>query len=89
MPYPAATPKLSPAPFRQWRRDWLLAYARSLAERDVSEIAKLGKRDEMGRLIDHAAASAGRLLNLSRLGTYLGVDGKTVDRWLVLLEHMF
>ena len=43
----------------------------------------------MGRLIDHAAASAGRLLNLSRLGTYLGVDGKTVDRWLVLLEHMF
>ena len=83
--YPEALSRAVPAR----RRDWLLAYARSLTERDVSEIAKLGKRDEMGRLIDHAAASAGRLLNLSRLGTYLGVDGKTVDRWLVLLEHMF
>ena len=83
--YPEALSRAVPAR----RRDWLLAYARSLAERDVSEIAKLGKRDEMGRLIDHAAASAGQLLNLSRLGSYLGVDGKTVDRWLVLLEHMF
>ena len=81
--YPEALSRAVPAR----RRDWLLAYARSLTERDVSEIATLGKRDEMGRLIDHAAASAGRLLNLSRLGSYLGVDGKTVDRWLVLLEH--
>ena len=44
---------------------------------------------KLSRLIDHAAASAGQLLNLSRLGSHLGVDGKTVDRWLALLEHMF
>ena len=83
--YPEALSRTVPAR----RRDWLLAYARALTERDVSQIATVGKHDEMSRLIDHSAASAGRLLNLSRLGSQLGVDGKTVDRWLVLLEHMF
>ena len=71
------------------RRNWLLSYARSLARRDVSDIAAIGKLDEMARLMDHAAASAGQLLNMSGLGSRLGVDGKTVDRWLNLFEHMF
>ena len=71
------------------RRSWLRAYAQALAQRDVSEIATISKRDEMGRLIDYAAASAGHLLNLSELGSRLGVDSKTIDRWLTLLEHMF
>ena len=43
----------------------------------------------MARLIDHAAVSTGQLLNMSGLGARLGVDGKTVDRWLVLAaEHV-
>ena len=71
------------------RRRWLRAYARALTERDVSEIATVDKSVEMGRLIDHAAAASGQLLNLSALGSRLGIDGKTVDRWLTLLEHMF
>ena len=83
--YPAALARASPAR----RRAWLRAYVRALAERDVSDIASIGKRDELIRLIDHAAVSAGQLLNLSSLGARLGVDGKTVDRWLVLLERMF
>ena len=81
-------PALSrPSPAR--RATWLRAYARSLADRDVSDIATVEKRDELSRLIDHAAVSAGRLLNMSSLGSHLGVDSKTVDRWLVLLEQMF
>ena len=83
--YPLALSR--PAPIR--RRSWLRAYARALAERDVADIADLGKRDEMGRLIEHAAQAAGQLVNMTALGTRLGVDGKTVDRWLVLLERMF
>lgn len=55
----------------------------------MSDIAPIGKRDELARLIDHAAVSAGHLLNMSDLASRLGVDGKTVDRWLVLLERMF
>ena len=71
------------------RRSWLRSYSRSLAQRDASDIATIGKLGELIRLLDHAAASAGRLLNLSSLGSQLGVDGKTVDRWLTLFEHMF
>ena len=71
------------------RRAWLRAYARALAERDVAEIATIGKPAEMTRLLDHAALAASQLLNLAKLGSRLGVDGKTVDRWLLLMEHMF
>ncbi len=71
------------------RRSWLRAYARALAERDVSDIASIAKLNDLSRLIDYAAVSAGQLLNLSALGSRIGVDGKTVDRWLALFEHMF
>ena len=83
--YPEALSRDQPAR----RRTWLRAYARALAERDVSEIAAIAKPAEFARLIDHAALSAGQLLNMSKLGSRLGVDGKTVDHWLALLEHMF
>ncbi len=83
--YPAALSRTDPLR----RRSWLRAYARALAERDVADIAPVGKRDELVRLIDHAALSSGQLLNMTGLGARLGVDGKTVDRWLVLLERMF
>ncbi len=43
----------------------------------------------MARLITPTAVMAGRLLNLSDLGAQVGVDAKTVDRWLTMLEHMF
>ena len=83
--YPEAVSRTDP----ERRQDWLRAYARALAERDVSEIAAISKPDEMTRLVDHAAATAGQLLNMSNLALRIGVDSKTVDRWLVLLEHMF
>ena len=83
--FPEALSRAVPA--RRW--SWLRSYAHSLAERDVSDIATVGKHDAMTRLLDHAAASSGQLLNMSGMGSRLGVDGKTVDRWLTLFEHMF
>ena len=71
------------------RSAWLRSYARSVVSRDVLDIASVRKSDELARLVDHAVLSAGNLLNLSSLASRLGVDSKTVDRWLVLLEHMF
>ncbi|MDD9981617.1 MAG: ATP-binding protein [Gammaproteobacteria bacterium] len=83
--FPEALSRTDPAR----RRRWLRAYVRALAERDASEIASIDKIVEMSRLIDHAAVSSGQLLNMSALGLRLGIDSKTVDRWLALLEHMF
>ncbi|MCY4367877.1 MAG: ATP-binding protein [bacterium] len=76
-----------PAPAR--RRAWLRSYVRSVASRDILDLSSVRKSIELTRLVDHAAVSAGGLLNLSSLGSRLGLDSKTVDRWLVLLEHLF
>ena len=74
-------------PARQY--SWLRAYARALAERDISDIAVIGKLDRMTAFLDHSAVSAGQLLNLSDLGSRLGIDSKTAGRWLAFLEQMY
>ncbi len=83
--YPEALWRISAAR----RVAWLRAYARALTQRDAAEISTVSKTDELARLLEHAAAASGRLTNLSALSAPLGVDGKTVERWLTLLEHMF
>ncbi len=83
--FPPALARTTPAR----RHAWLHAYVRARAEHDVIDIARIGRRDELVRLIDFAAVSAGQLVNMAGLGSDLGLDGKTVDRWLTLLERMF
>jgi predicted AAA+ superfamily ATPase len=76
-----------PDPLR--RGAWLNAYAKSLADRDAADLADVSKTAELSRLLGLAAAGAGQTVNLAALARTLGVDAKTVDRWLVLLEQMF
>jgi predicted AAA+ superfamily ATPase len=83
--FPEALARASPAR----RRNWLNAYAQSLAERDVADIADTGKPGSMALLTEYAALMSGALLNMSELGAKLGLDSKTVDRWLGLLEKVF
>jgi uncharacterized protein len=83
--YPEAVARSDPSR----RQAWLKAYARALTTRDVAEISIITKTHELTRLLDHAAIASGQLVNLSALATPLGIDSKTVDRWLTLLEQMF
>jgi uncharacterized protein len=83
--FPEALTRATP----QRRRAWFLNYAGSLAARDVLDIAEVAKADMMRGLIDHAALMTGQLLNLTDLGNRVGVDAKTIDRWLTLLEQIF
>lgn len=83
--FPEALSRTNPAR----RRAWLSAYARSIATRDLAEIADVSKTTELSRLLNLAAVTSGQTVNLSSLASALGVDGKTVDRWLSLLEQMF
>jgi uncharacterized protein len=71
------------------RQAWLRGYARSLAARDVLDIAAVAKPEIMTTLIEHAALLNGQLLNLTGLGQRVGVDAKTIERWLTLLEQLF
>lgn len=83
--YPEALARSGPTR----RQAWLTAYARSLTTHDVTEISTILKTDALSRVLDHAAMASGQLVNLSELATPAGVDSKTVDRWLTLLEQMF
>ena len=83
--YPMALSRSSPARSRSWLRN----YVRALTNRDVSTIANINKSYEMNRLISYAAFTSGQLLNYSKLGSQIGVDQHTVERWLDLFEHMF
>ncbi len=71
------------------RYSWLQAYIKSLVRHDISEIASISGHDKLVKLVDHTALGSSRLLNRSNLARHLGIDSKTVDRWLALLEHMF
>ena len=71
------------------RATWLLNYVAALTRRDLTGVSKLSRADNMTRLVNRAAVASGQLLNLSEVGSQLRIDGKTADRWLKLLEHMF
>ena len=68
---------------------WYRSYVQSLCVRDVSDMAKITKVNQMSTLVTLAAHSSGQVLNMSKLGNLLGIDGKTVDRWLDLLQKLF
>ena len=71
------------------RATWLLNYVAALTRRDMTGDSKLSRAGDMTRLVSRAAVASGQLLNLSEVGSQLRIDGKTADRWLKLLEHMF
>jgi predicted AAA+ superfamily ATPase len=68
---------------------WMREYVAAVTGRDIPEIAEVAKLSELPRLLAAIAAQAGGLLNLRKLGGELGLDSKTVDRYAILLEHVF
>ena len=73
----------------QRQRAWFMNYAQALLQRDVAELTQVTKLDRFTRLLEHAAILSSQLLNVNSLSRMIGVDSKTIDRWLYLLEHMF
>jgi uncharacterized protein len=82
-------PEALERPSARRRREWFISYARSLAQRDIPDLAALDKIGVMPRLIEQAALYSGQTVNLSAIGMNLGLDAKTVERWLALLENVF
>jgi predicted AAA+ superfamily ATPase len=70
---------------RQWHR----AYLRTVIARDVQDIARVKDASELSRLIEFLALRNAELLNTSNLSQELGLDRKTVDNYLAILERLF
>ncbi len=69
----------------QWNEDFL----RSCLERDMPQLGVTLAPAHFRRFLSMLALQQGATLNASRLSNALGIDGKTVKRYLDLLEGLF
>jgi predicted AAA+ superfamily ATPase len=83
--YPEMLHRTSP----QRRANWASAYVKALLERDVRDVMQIDKLDLMPRLLLILAHLSGQLVNFSQIGGQLGLDAKTAQKYMVLLEHLF
>lgn len=69
--------------------DWRLDFVRDFLERDVPSLNQRISPSTADRLLQMVAHTHGQILNINSLALSLGVDAKTVRRYLELLEGAF
>jgi len=83
--YPEAVSRTTP----RRRAAWATQYLNSLIQRDVREISGIEKLDQLPRLLNSLAQTAGQLCNFAQLGGQVGLDSKTAQKYLAVFEQMF
>lgn len=71
------------------RRQFFASYLSDLIVRDFQQVADVHKVTELRRLLSLLAAPAGAVLNSARLSSALGIDVRTVNHYLDILETIF
>lgn len=71
------------------RQDWGRSYLTSVLTRDLRDIADVEKLTELPKFVRLLAEHAGQLVNYSELGKGIGVNYKTAQRYIGLLEQIF
>ena len=69
--------------------DYFPSYIQTYIERDVRGISNIGNLSTFQRFVKLCAGRVGQLLNLSSLGTELGINYKTVRSWISILEASY
>jgi predicted AAA+ superfamily ATPase len=64
-------------------------YFSTYIQRDVRSVKNLGDLSTFTRLVQLLAGRVGQILNLSELGGQLGVNYKTVESWISVLEASY
>lgn len=70
-------------------QDWYSSYLDTYLKKDVSALAHVGDRREFQRLIQLLAANTAQVLNMTTYANDLGVDIKTIKRWIAILEASY
>ncbi len=71
------------------RTMWARQYINAIIQRDVRDVAGVEKLDRMPRLLRALAHASGQLSNYTQLGGKIGLDHKSVARYIGVLENMF
>jgi len=70
-------------------QDWFAAYVRTYVERDVRQIRNIENLLQFERLLALCAGRVGQELNYSNLAVETGMDVKTVQAWLGVLQASY
>lgn len=71
------------------RAAWASAYLKALLERDVRDLGEINRLNDMPRLLAVLAQLSGQLVNFALIGGQLGMDSKTAQKYLGVLENLF
>jgi predicted AAA+ superfamily ATPase len=82
-------PEMLARPTAARRVAWASAYLKALLERDVHDLTSIDKLSDMPRLLAVLAQLSGQLVNFTQIGGQLGMDSKTAQKYLGVLENMF
>lgn len=83
--YPEAVAR----PTEKRRNAWARQYIDAIIQRDVRDVAEIDKLDQLSRFLRALAQTAGQMCNYSELGGQVGLDGKTVSRYISVFEQMY
>lgn len=68
---------------------WLPNYLKTYIERDVRMIRNIENLNLFSKFVKLAAARSGQILNMNNLANETGVDNKTINAWLSVLESSY
>lgn len=68
---------------------WLPNYLKTYIERDVRMIRNIENLNLFSKFVKLAAARSGQILNINNLANETGVDNKTINSWLGILESSY
>lgn len=69
--------------------DWMSSYLETYLLKDITALVHIGDMRDFRRFISLLAAHASQILNMSRYASDLGVDVKTIKRWISILEASY
>ena len=78
-----------PAVLEHAGADWLEAYRRTYVQRDVRELSQVADLGRFDRFLVLCAGRSGTVINKAEVAGVIGIDSKTVDHWLSLLETSY
>lgn len=82
-------PEMLARPASARRAAWAAAYLKALLERDVRDLGAIDRLGDMPRLLAVLAQLSGQLVNFAQIGGQLGMDSKTAQKYLGVLENLF